>query len=206
MVMFTTPVEIVNMSMGGAAVRADMRLNIGREYTLRLEVEDRPLNVRGVVVWSTLSGLRHNERGESVSQYSAGLKFKGIHTQELEQLLGFIEGSKVNPEKRLAGLRFRVHAPGRATIETAQGYEVLLMSLSGMLIRTEQELALDGVHPMEIVPPGEAGIHFTGRVASTIEVNEDGPGFHEIGIEFVEMAPNDRARLDAFVATLAGPL
>jgi len=203
MVTSTTAVEIVNMSMGGAAVRADMRLNIGREYVLRLEVEGQALGVKGVVVWSTLSGIRRNERGESVSQYSAGLKFKDVLTDAIEQLLGFIDNNKVNPEKRLAGLRFRVHTPGRAILAAAQGYEVLLISLSGMLIRTEQQLALEGVHPMEIIPAGEAAIRFTGRVASTIEVQEDGPAFHEIGIEFLEMSANDRARLDAFVATIA---
>ena len=201
--MFTTPVEIVNMSMGGAAVRADMRLNIGREYSLRLEVESQGLSVKGLVVWSTLSGIRRNDRGESVSQYSAGLKFKDVISDQLEQLLGFIDTNKVNPEKRLAGLRFRVHTPGRAMLDTAQGYEVLLMSLSGMLIRTEQDLALDGVHQMEIIPAGEVPIRFTGRVASTIEVQDEGPISHEIGIEFVEMSANDRARLDAFVAMLA---
>jgi hypothetical protein len=80
---------------------------------------------------------------------------------------------------------------------------VLLMSLSGMLIRTEHDLAFDGVHEMEIVPPGETPIRFRGRVASTIEVQDDGPAFHEVGIEFLDMLPNDRARLDAFVATLS---
>jgi PilZ domain len=191
------------MSMGGAAVRADMRLNIGREYVLRLEVDGQGVSVKGVVVWSVLSGLRHNERGESVSQYSAGLKFKDVLTEQLEQLLSYIDDNKVNPEKRLAGLRFRMQMPGRAMIDSAEGYEVLLMSLSGMLIRTEHDLAFDGVHAMEIVPPGEEPIRFKGRVASTIEVQEDGPAFHEVGIEFLEMLPNDRARLDAFVATLS---
>jgi c-di-GMP-binding flagellar brake protein YcgR len=203
MVMFTTPVEVVNMSMGGAAVRADMRLNIGREYVLRLDVDGQGLSVKGIVVWSTLSGIRRNEQGESVSQYSAGLKFRDVVTDEIEKLLGFIDDNKVNPEKRLSGLRFRVQTPGRAVLDAAQGYEVLLISLSGMLIRTEQDLALEGVHPMEIIPAGESAIRFTGRVASTVEVQEDGPTFHEIGIEFLEMSANDRARLDAFVATLS---
>ncbi len=201
-VMFSTPVEIVNMSLGGAAVRADMRLNIGREYVLRLEVDNQGLNVKGVVVWSTLSGLRRNEAGEMVSQYSAGLRFRDVVTDQLSRLLEFIDQNKVNPEKRLAGLRFRISA-GMAVIDATQSYEVELISLSGMLIRTDQDLVIEGLHPMELLPPNEPSIHFTGRVASSIEIHEDGPAFHEVGIEFVQMAPNDRARLDAFVATLS---
>ena len=201
--MFTTPVEVVNMSLGGAAVRADMRLDIGREYVLRLEHDGAVAHVKGVVVWSTISGLRKNEHGDTVSQYSAGLRFRDVLTNQLSEVIGFIDQNKVNPEKRLAGLRFRIGTQGRASIDSLQNYEVQLISLSGMLIRTEQELSLDGLHPMEIVPQGEPAIRFTGRVASSIEVAEDGPGFHEVGIEFVSMDPNDRARLDAFVATLA---
>jgi c-di-GMP-binding flagellar brake protein YcgR len=201
--LFTTPVEIVNMSMGGAAVRADLRLNIGREYLLKLEVEGESMAVKGVVVWSTLSGLRRNAQGEMVSQYSAGLRFLDLLSDRLSRLIGFIEQNKVNPEKRLSGLRFRIDERGRATIDSAQSYEVQLISLSGMLIRTEQDLSLEGLHPMEILPPDEEPIRFTGRVASSIEVEEDGPGFHEVGIEFIQLAPNDRARLEAYVATLA---
>ena len=201
--LFTTPVEVVNMSIGGAAVRADMRLNIGREYLLKLEIDGRAISVKGVVVWSTLSGIRRNERGESVSQYSAGLRFRDVLTDKLEEVLEFIDQNKVNPEKRLSGLRFRVNAPGKAQIDAAEQYEVELISLSGMLIRTLQDLQLDELYPMEIVPPGDAAIRFTGRVASTLEVQEDGPAYHEVGIEFAQMDPNDRARLDAYVATLS---
>lgn len=203
-VMLTTPVEILNMSMGGAAVVADMRLNPGREYALRLELDDgRSVAVKSVVVWATLSGLRHNERGENVSRYSAGLKFTDVISDALQQLLDFIDSAKVTLEKRLAGVRFRVEASGRARIDSTHGYEVRLISLSGMLIRTGQPLALEGVHPMELIPPGEPPIRFAGRVASSLEVDESRPASYDVGIEFVEVAPQDRGRLEAFVAALA---
>jgi hypothetical protein len=200
--LFTTPVEIVNMSMGGAAIRADIRLNIGCEYVLKLELNGEAISVKGIVVWATLSGLRRNAAGEMVSQYSAGLRFQGLLSDHLDRLMGFIEQNKVNPEKRLSGLRFRISSKGRATIDATQSYGVQLISLSGMLIRTDQDLSLEGLHSMEILPPGEEPIRFTGRIASSIEVADEGPAFHEVGVEFVELSPNDRARLDAYVATL----
>ena len=203
-VMLTAPVEILNMSMGGAAVVADMRLNMGREYALRLDLENgHGLSLKGIVVWSTLSGIRRNERGESVSRYSAGLKFTGLISDELQQLLEFIDSAKVTPEKRLAGVRFRIQTGNRARIDTTHGYEVVLISLSGMLIRTEQNLSLEGVHPMELIPAGEPAIRFNGRVASSLEVEGPAGLMHEVGIEFVEIATEYRARLQAFVAALA---
>lgn len=203
-VMLTTPVEIVNMSMGGAAVVADMRLNMGQEYSLRLQLdEERGLLLRGVVVWSTLSGVCPNELGESVSRYSAGLKFTNVISDELQRLLDFIDSARVTPEKRLAGVRFRVEAGNRARIDSTHDYEVRLISLSGMLIRTEHDLPLEGVYPMELIPTGEPAIRFAGRVASCVGLEEAGPVSHEVGIEFLQVAPRDRARLEAFVASLA---
>ena len=201
---FTTPVEIVNMSLGGAAVRANIRLDIGREYVLKLRVDGDGVEIKGLVVWSTLSGLRRTDEGESISQYSAGIKFRDVLTQQLAELLEFIDQNKVNPEKRLSGIRFRITASGKAELDTSQLYEVQLISLCGMLIRTEHDLQIEGQYPMEIAVPGDEPIRFTGRVASSLEVQGDagGPSFHEVGIEFLQMPANDRARLDAFVATL----
>ena len=37
----TTPVEILNMSLGGLAFRTETRLQIGEEYTVTLDVAGR---------------------------------------------------------------------------------------------------------------------------------------------------------------------
>lgn len=204
-VMLSTEVEILNMSMGGAAVSGEMRFNMGREYSLRLDIGEggRTVQLKGVVVWSTLCGVRHNDLGESVSQYTAGLKFTNVMSEELERLLEFIDAVKLTPEKRLAGVRFRVQSGSRGVIDSTHAYQVILISLSGMLIRTENELELEGVLPMELVPNSEAPIHFAGRVASAFELNEAVPPCYEIGIEFVDIAEEDRARLETFVTALS---
>src|SRR4051812_26304348 len=63
-------VEVLNLSLGGAAVRAPRRLNLGCEYTLKLQVGDHILPLKGMVVWAVLSGSTREKGGEIVPQYS----------------------------------------------------------------------------------------------------------------------------------------
>src|SRR5512146_692956 len=69
-------VKIIDISLGGIAIKADRRLNIGREYTIRLEEKGKIIDVKGVVVRSELSGIEEGNKGEQVSIYKAGMLFK----------------------------------------------------------------------------------------------------------------------------------
>jgi hypothetical protein len=52
---FTRDVKIHDISVGGVAVTVDKRLNLGSEYTLKIEGKGTALSLRGVVAWSLLS-------------------------------------------------------------------------------------------------------------------------------------------------------
>jgi uncharacterized protein Veg len=197
-----TEVEVLNLSLGGVAIRADRRLNIGSEYTLKLEVGDRFTAVRGVVVWSVLSGMR-KVKGEDVPQYSAGLKFADVLTEKLEALIDFIDENKLIEEHRLAGIRFEVDAPGKAVLDALESYRVQLISLSGMLIEANRSLDVERVYPMQFEPSAGEPVAFSGRVASCLETNGTGPRRFRIGVAFVDMAPPDRQRLETFIASLS---
>ncbi|MCL5422550.1 MAG: PilZ domain-containing protein [Nitrospirae bacterium] len=54
--LFTSEVKPIDVSIGGICLKADRRFEIGREYTLKLEYDDKILSVNGSVVWSVLSG------------------------------------------------------------------------------------------------------------------------------------------------------
>jgi len=60
-------VKIIDISLGGIAVKADRRLNIGREYLIRLEDKGKSIDVKGIVVRSELSGIEERDKGERVS-------------------------------------------------------------------------------------------------------------------------------------------
>ena len=200
---FASQVEILNLSLGGVALTADRRLNIGGEYTLKLALAGETLDIKGIVVWSALSGLRKSGEGEGVPEYSAGLRFNDIFTERLLRLLTFIDRHKVFDEHRVGGLRFRIDAPGKALLDSPGEYRVRLISRSGMLIETQQPLTLDQVYPMEVSPLDAESIHFEGRVASALEVDDEAPSHYEFGIEFVALAAEEDLKLQAFIEALA---
>src|SRR5262245_33073874 len=133
---FASQVDILNLSMGGVAIKADRRLNIGGEYTLRLELAGDTVDIKGVVVWSVMSGMHKAGAADTVPEYSAGLRFKDIFTERVLKLMAFIDRHKVFEEHRVGGLRFRIDAPGKALLDTPEEYRVRLISRSGMLIET----------------------------------------------------------------------
>jgi hypothetical protein len=69
-------VEILDISLGGIALKVDRRLNIGREYLLKLREKGKALEVKCIVVRAELSGIEQRANGESVSIYTAGMIFK----------------------------------------------------------------------------------------------------------------------------------
>lgn len=200
---FASQVEVLNMSVSGVALTADRRLNIGTEYTLKLEVGDHELTVKGVVVWSTLSEIKKNAKGEEAPVYSAGMRFTDVLSQRLMELLTFIDSHKRIPENRLGGMRFHIDAPGRAQLAYPTAYRVKVISRSGMLIETDGILELESRYPMDVSLDDGDPIRFTGRVAFATEVEEDGRSLWDVGIEFLELDAGAAARLDGFIRSLS---
>ncbi len=194
-------VEILNMSLSGVAVKVDRRLNIGTEYSLRLDLKARTSQVRGVVVWSMLSDIR-KARGEDVSFYTAGIRFTETLSPALATVLDFIQQNKLVPEQRVTGMRFHIQAPGKAILDYPEGYRVKLISRSGMLIETEHNAEIEGVVPMEVDLPEGPPLMFHGRVASAEESLEGDSRRFELGIEFLNLTPQDQARLAAYIDSL----
>ncbi len=87
---FATEVKILDISIGGVSLKADRRLNIGNEYVLKVENRDRFTSLKGVVVWSSLTGARDGAGGEVVPLYTAGMKFTGISAEKIKEVLAFI--------------------------------------------------------------------------------------------------------------------
>ena len=149
-----------------------------------------------------LSEFRRSEEGDEGPVYSVGLKFVDMLTPRIQALLSFIDEHKIIDEKRLGGLRLHIDAPGKATLDTPEGYRVLVMSRSGMLIETDHGMELDGVCAMELILPAGPPMLFQGRVATHKERQEDDGPRREIGIEFLSLGRDDQERLVAYLETL----
>lgn len=199
--MFATDVEILNISINGVALRANRRLEIGREYTLKLDFKDKTISMAGIVVWSVLSELHKDRHAEGVPFYKAGMRFTDVISNKMAKLLDFIETYKLSEEHRL-NIRFGVASPEKAVLGGPHNYHVKKISASGMLIETDMPLEAEDRLPMEFFPEGNSAIKFIGRVASCVEIANAVPKHYDIGVEFIEMGEDDRKRLREFIGTL----
>jgi hypothetical protein len=113
---FADKVEIVDISFGGVALKADSRLNIGREYLIRLGDKENSLAVKGIVVRSELSGIEERANGERVSIYTAGMRFQDGSADKIADFFhNAIEHDKKEKVEmmvdRRINVRFNITAP-----------------------------------------------------------------------------------------------
>jgi PilZ domain len=196
-------VDILNMSISGAAIKVERRLAMGAHYNLKLDRDGAVIGVETEVVWSVLTEFRKGDEGEEVPVYSAGLKFLDVLTPRIAELLSFIDEHKIIDEKRLGGLRMHIDAPGKASLDYPEGYQVLVLSRTGMLIETHHVVTVDGICAMEItLPGGGESLRFSGRVVTVKEGSDEQRPRREIGIEFVDMPEADGARLAKYLEKL----
>lgn len=200
-ILSATEVEIINMSVGGVALMANGRLDIGKEYALKLEENGRTCSVRGVIVWSVLTGSRRNRRGEIVPVYKAGLRFKERQSEKMTEILDFIEHHKKSPEQRII-VRFAVRSPEKATLNYPLDFKVKKISFSGFLLETGQAFSVDDVYPMEITLGEGKKIGFTGRVASCLQTSDGEPEQYDVGIDFCEISDASMKAIEEFIKSL----
>jgi Tfp pilus assembly protein PilZ len=98
---FANAVTIYDISLGGISLRTDRRIDIGKEYLLKLQYKTTEISVKGVVVWSVLSQSQTDSQGNIIPIYSCGLKFNLSSTDEIKQCIDLIEKqSKADNEQR----------------------------------------------------------------------------------------------------------
>ena len=197
-------VEILDISLGGVALKADRRLDLGREYLIKLQAKGKTLNVAGIVVRSELSGMEKNKKGESVTIYSAGMMFKDGSIDAVAEFLKSMEHNKkeaavpVLCDRRLS-VRFQIITPHEKILSYPVQFRVKKISLGGMLIETEQALELESRLPMELSLNDGTTINFTGRVASCQLQEDKEQTRYEIGVEFTDLTDKYKMVLKAFI-------
>jgi hypothetical protein len=80
---FANEVKIHDISLGGLSFKTDRRINIGKEYHLKLAYNKSDIATKGIVVWSLLSNSQTDSKGNVIPIYSCGLKFTN-ETKESE--------------------------------------------------------------------------------------------------------------------------
>ncbi|MBI4684427.1 MAG: PilZ domain-containing protein [Nitrospirae bacterium] len=201
---FASKVEIINISLGGAAIQLNKSLALGKEYSIKLENQGRKIELNGIVVWSVLKGSKKQPYGDVVPIYQVGVKFNDTLPPKAVELIGFIEtNQRIENEKRLRGVRFKISRSKGAMLDYSFDYRVKLISQSGMLIETMQAFKPEEKLPMEIVLKGGRPVRFIGRVASCTEIKDKHPVRYDMGVEFIQIADNDRAEIKAYIKSIS---
>jgi hypothetical protein len=199
---FATEVKILNISFGGVALSLNKRLNMGEEYTLKIESESNTISLKGVVVWEKITRLAREVKGKKFPIYEVGMRFDEVLTGKGADLLNFIRGNISDKaiKTRVQGLRVKIIQSEKTVILDRDSYYVKMIGLGGMLIESKEELDIEGRFPMEMsfsedIKP----IKFLGRIAYCMEIPGKTPKRYDTGIEFIEMNEKDRARLKEFI-------
>ena len=69
-------VDIIDLSVGGIAMKAGSRLAVGKEYFLRLYVRRNSLEVRGTVVRSRIVGKKEALLGQQGLVYASAMRLQ----------------------------------------------------------------------------------------------------------------------------------
>ena len=206
-----TYIKILDISIGGVSFKADRRLNIGREYTLKIEGKGKPLAVKGTVVRAMLTESMKDSRGNIVPVYTAGMKFTEVSGQQIKEIAAFIEKNLkdvdkdvdlYSPSGRRQYLRVYIESPERSLLKFHESYLVKNISHGGMLIESEFPQEIETVLPLEIFFTEEQSMKVSGRVVSCVRVQGKESVCFDIGMEFIDMPENARKTLHKFILSL----
>lgn len=197
--LFRTKVQVRNLSISGLALETVERLQLGRTYAIRLAGEGEAVDVSGTIRWCHLASKPPKDGSDTRAVYEAGLAFEEVFTEKAKGLLGFLEHHVVlSPHERLTG-RFRAEALLPAEVEARYEFEVLKLSLSGMLVRTPLEASLGDTFGVELALR-DGIVPLDGRVAY---VQRDdtvkGTVATQLGMEFVGMSEESRLCVTTFI-------
>ena len=87
-------VQVLDISEGGISLKADIRLNIGRQYTLTIKTKRNVSTVKGIIVWSSLIENKEDAKGNIVPIYKAGLQFTNVSREAINEIIGSLQYKK----------------------------------------------------------------------------------------------------------------
>ncbi len=197
-----TEVTLLDISADELSLRADMRLNMGSSYVLKVHDANGNIALKGTVLWSSLTETRQGPDGDVIPQYKAVLKLANASPQMLSKLSLQIAAQKQEDEGMRRASAADIAGAEGVFLAFPEGYQVRKISLGGMLIEKTGKVDIDRKIPMEISLPGGTSIQFQGRIASCMPSPEKGPDIFEIGIEFLDMPEEDKRGLSSFIDSL----
>lgn len=203
-VSLVSQVEIVDISLGGVALKVDRKLNIGKECLVILEYKEKHINAKGIVVRSELIGIEEKADGESVTIYSVGLSFKDESAGKVKDFLALIENSKKTQVPAPAGplrhdVRFCIITSGEKVLTLPTHFGIQDISQKGIIIHTDLQLKTDSVVLLELSIGTGDPVSLVGKVISCRMVRDKTMSNYSIRVEFSKLTERSRSLLAKFI-------
>ncbi len=197
-------VEIIDISVSGVALKADRKLNLGKEYLITLGYKGNQITVNGTVVRSELSGIEERNEGERVTIYSAGLSFKDVSGEKVKEFLDSIGTTKKTQVTERVDwfyrdVKFSITTPSEKVLNLLSQFGVKEISRSGIIIQTDRKLKVDSMVLMELSISACEPASFMGKVVSCRTTQDGGAVKYDIGVEFQELTDRDRSLIHDFI-------
>lgn len=197
-------VELIDISLGGVALKADRKLNIGKECLIKLEYEGKHINAKGIVVRSELSGIEEKADGETITIYSVGIFFKVESADTVKDFLDSIEyNKKIQMPEQTAwfyrDIRFCITTSSEKVLNLPTQFGVKEISQSGVIIQTDHQLHIDSMVLLELSLNSCDPVRFMGIVVSCRMPQGQVRAYYDIGVEFSELTDRDRSLLIRFI-------
>jgi hypothetical protein len=146
-------------------------------------------------VWSLKIGTKKDPIDDAIPIYHVGMKFSRIDDDKIDELAEFIENYNKSHGRRLF-VRVNVRPGEKVTLNCPIRYTVRQITLSGMVVRTAQELQVEDCFPMEIYLTEGAPTRFCGKIIACSANGSKGPTNYDVGIHFLEISESDRAMIE----------
>ena len=196
---YSVEARVLNLSLGGLAVRTNTQLSIGRKYRFRLGDKVDAVQMTGAVRWCRMSGTEKQESGDIVPVYEAGISFDDVLTEKADELMEFMERNiTLDVKQRISG-RFKVDSSDPVVLKSETDYIVKQISSSGMMI--EADIALKPGTVLELdMRLGRRKFNCTGEVIYLAEVAlEDESLRHRLGVKFTKIPEARLSALEQFI-------
>jgi hypothetical protein len=202
-------VSLIDISLGGVALKADKKLNIGKECLMMLGYEGKLIKVKGIVVRSELSGIEEQTDGETITIYSVGIFFKDESIGTVRDFLDSIEDNKKIrvPEQTdwfYRDIRFCITTSSEEVLSLPAQFGIKEISQSGIIIQTARQLNRDSMVLLELTFKYCNPVRFMGIVVSCRVPEGQVPANYDIGVEFSELTDGDRSSLIRFIECVKG--
>jgi hypothetical protein len=202
-------VELIDISLGGVALKADKKLNIGKECLIMLGYEGKLIKVKGIVVRSELSGIEEQADGETITIYSVGIFFKDESTGAVRDFLDSLENNKKTLVQERTDwlyrdIRFCITTSSEEVLNLPAQFGLKEISQSGVIIQTAHPLKIDSMVLLELSFKSCDPVRFMGIVVSCRMSQGQVPAHYDIGVEFSELTDRDRSLLIRFIDCVKG--